>query len=405
MNLKDKIKKLLLSDDTDEQSAILADIRLSNTTSSTIELIKAPIKSVKKVRKADNEYVYDIGMKNESKPWYFGNNILIHNSVYFSAYPTLKNDIDNGNIEWNKDIAVELYDNICDIVNESFPGFMVQAFNCPTNRGNVIQCGREIVAISGLFITKKRYAVLYYDKEGKRKDTNGKEGEIKAMGLDLKRADTPEYMQDFLSEILSDVLHGLDEQIVLDKIKVFRTDFKNKPGWDKGTPKRVNNIGKFLALLEDGVKTIEDKKGKKKKVKVTVPGHVTASINWNRLLKLNGDRYSMNITDGFKVIVCKLNPNVWGFNSVAYPIDEPRLPQWFKDLPFNHKMMEESIIDKKLGNLLSVLDYDIKSTEQTNQFVNIFEEENIIDEKITKVLSNNKSTEQSTTFTSLFDFD
>jgi DNA polymerase elongation subunit (family B) len=57
-----------------------------------------------------------------------------------------------------------------------------------------------------LFITKKRYAVLNYDKEGKRLDVDGKPGKIKAMGLDLKRSDTPEYMQNFLEEILMDVL-------------------------------------------------------------------------------------------------------------------------------------------------------------------------------------------------------
>ena len=51
-------------------------------------------------------------------------------------------------------------------------------------------------------ITKKRYAVLYYDKEGKRVDVAGKEGSMKAMGLDLKRSDTPVFVQDFLGSFL-----------------------------------------------------------------------------------------------------------------------------------------------------------------------------------------------------------
>jgi hypothetical protein len=61
---------------------------------------------------------------------------------------------------------------------------MQDAFHCPKSRGEVIKAGREIVASKGLFITKKRYAVLYYDKEGKRTDTGGAPGKIKAMGLD-----------------------------------------------------------------------------------------------------------------------------------------------------------------------------------------------------------------------------
>ena len=34
------------------------------------------------------------------------------------------------------------------------------------------------------FITKKRYAMLVFDNEGKREDVDGKAGKIKAMGLD-----------------------------------------------------------------------------------------------------------------------------------------------------------------------------------------------------------------------------
>ena len=39
---------------------------------------------------------------------------------------------------------------------------------------DVIAAGREIVAESGLYITKKRYAALVYDLEGFRSDVDGK---------------------------------------------------------------------------------------------------------------------------------------------------------------------------------------------------------------------------------------
>ena len=64
---------------------------------------------------------------------------------------------------------------------------MKKAFGVDTKQGEIIQAGREIVASSGLFITKKRYAALIYDLEGERKDVDGKLGKIKAMGVDLKR--------------------------------------------------------------------------------------------------------------------------------------------------------------------------------------------------------------------------
>ena len=39
---------------------------------------------------------------------------------------------------------------------------------------DVIAAGREIVAESGLYNPKKRYAALVYDVEGFRSDTDGK---------------------------------------------------------------------------------------------------------------------------------------------------------------------------------------------------------------------------------------
>ena len=84
-------------------------------------------------------------------------------------------------------------------MNTTFTSFMTKAFHCPSTRGSIIKAGRELVAIKGLFITKKRYAVLYYDREGERTDNAGKEGKVKAMGLDLKRSDTPEVKQYYIN--------------------------------------------------------------------------------------------------------------------------------------------------------------------------------------------------------------
>ena len=281
-------------------------------------------------------------------------------SAYFSAYSSLKNEIAKGQIPWDKDTVIQLYDTIAAEVNSTFPQMMLDGFHCPKSRGEVIKAGREIVAIKGLFITKKRYAVLYYDKEGKRQDVEGKPGKIKAMGLDLKRSDTPEFMQKFLEEILTKVLNGSQEKEILDRIVEFRTEFKARPGWEKGSPKRANNITEY-----------EEKE--KKAGKANMPGHVRASINWNTLRRMNGDKYSMQIVDGMKVIVCKLKTNPLGYNSVAYPVDELRLPKWFQDLPFDHAEMETVIINNKVENLIGVLEWDLNSTTETNTFGSLFD--------------------------------
>ena len=249
---------------------------------------------------------------------------------------------------------------------------MEKSCHCPRERGAIVSGGRELVATTGLFITKKRYAVLIYDLDSVRLDKLDEHGakkkgaihgvgKIKAMGLDLKRSDTPKIVQDFLSRILLDTLLHVSKEKIIENIKVFKEMFAQMPAWEKGTPKRVNNLTNYIA--------VEEREGKS-----GMPGHVRAAMNWNNLRKMYGDNYSMKIVDGMKIIVCKLKANPMGYTSVAYPIDVLHIPQWFKDLPFDNGLMEETVVDKKVENLLGVLNWDLaNNTQISSKFDSLFE--------------------------------
>ena len=280
-------------------------------------------------------------------------------STYFSAYPILKDQIDKGEIAWDKDTIIEYYDAACEEVNKTFPGYMNRAFHTTYDLGQIIAAGREVVGEAGIFITKKRYAILVFDLEGKREDVDDKPGKIKAMGLDLKRSDTPDYMQKFLEEVLMMVLTGSLEEDVIKRIVAFRTEFRAKPSWLKGTPKRVNNLTNHTKNFE--------KTGK------CGVGHAMAAINWNRLKKMNSDAYSIDIVDGMKTIVCKLKRNPLNMTSIGYPTDELRIPEWFKDLPFDDEAMEDAIVGRKLENLLGELNWDLSAAEAKTTFNDLFE--------------------------------
>jgi DNA polymerase elongation subunit (family B) len=269
-------------------------------------------------------------------------------SCYFTAYPALKLQIESGELTWDKETCIGLYDGIADQANESFPAFMEKAFHAPRKNGEIIKAGRELIGDRSIFITKKRYAINIFDKEGKRKDKDGALGDIKAMGLDLKRADTPKYVQEFLMDVLEMVLQrGKNREDVIERVKEFKRMLVAQDSWTKGSPKSVNNLTKHTQIF--------DKTGK------CGVGHARAAINWNYLRRMNSDNYSQQIVDGMKIIVCKLKPNPLGFNSIAYPVDELRLPTWFKELPFDDGAMESTLVDEKIDNLLGVLNWDIKS--------------------------------------------
>ena len=67
------------------------------------------IKSIERIDSYD-EYVYDVIMEDSSLPWFFANNVLVHNSCYFTM-EGLVNNIDEG---------IELANGIADYVNSTF---------------------------------------------------------------------------------------------------------------------------------------------------------------------------------------------------------------------------------------------------------------------------------------------
>jgi hypothetical protein len=196
--------------------------------------------------------------------------------------------------------------------------------------------------------------------EGHLLDTHGTPGKVKAMGLDLKRSDTPKVIQDFLSDILLSVLTGADRETIITKVRDFKLIFTERPAWEKGTPKRVNNLTKYSKE--------EERLGK-----ANMPGHVRAAMNWNNLKRMMNDQYSMSIVDGMKTVVCKLKDNPLGYTSIGYPTDETHIPTWFKDLPFDDAEMEVGIVDQKVENLLGVLKWQIaENTQIATTFDNLF---------------------------------
>ena len=292
-------------------------------------------------------------------------------SCYFSAYPALKEEIQRGEIEWTKESVIELYDNLASAVSETFPEFLLTKLNVPESRSRgVIASSRETVSESGLWITKKRYACLMYDKDGIRLDVDGKPGKIKAMGLDLKRSDTPKFIQKFLSEILLDTLCGKSEKDTLTKIREFKEKFEDLKPWQQGTPRAVNKLSFYRDKIADAV--MKRQRG----IEVGnlhVPGHVSASLFWNRLREINQDFRSMKIGDGQKIIVCRLKANNdYREDSIAFPVDEPHLPEWFTQLPFDSDEMMTTIVDKKVENLLGVLKWNLKSTSKQATMFNRF---------------------------------
>jgi DNA polymerase elongation subunit (family B) len=170
-------------------------------------------------------------------------------SNYFTIKPILES-LTEGGFELSKESFVELANGVADAVNDSFPGFITKAFNVAPERKDLIKCGRELCMTNGLFLKKKHYAVLYYDKDNIRQDKGDQpDGKLYIKGLATQRADTPETIQKFLKEVLHKVLTGSGEREVIEFVREFRTKVKTLHPWEKGTPKRANNVTMYESKM------------------------------------------------------------------------------------------------------------------------------------------------------------
>jgi DNA polymerase elongation subunit (family B) len=263
-------------------------------------------------------------------------------SAYFKTYAE------------NKEDAVAIADHLADHVNEMFPGFMEKFFNTQGDRSKLIVGGREIVGKSGLFMdVKKKYTIKVVDKEGKAVD------ELKSMGSELKKADTPKVVQNFLKALMELVLdsepYPTIEKFVNDnRIGLIK---KNSEILALGTAKQVNNLDSKYAEWE----RVE----KPKKGKVNLPGHVRAAINYNELVK-QFEEGAKQIQTGDKVVIFYVKMNQFNIKSIGFPSDKMHVPEWFtENFQVDMALTEEKLIDAKLAGIFNALDWEVPTLQRS----------------------------------------
>lgn len=268
-------------------------------------------------------------------------------STYFSvATPEFK--AKHPDFVYTKEKVIEYVDWISSEVDKSYAEHVKKIFHVTDKNAEIIRAAREIIATRGLYVSKKRYALLVYDDEGTRYDVHGKEGKLKIKGLQIQRSDTPKLIRDLLKDMMNTLLVYNSRDKLVNIIKDFYNNNWGKLNpWEKGSPSAVNQLDMYVSQLRVDLKT-------------RVPGHVMASINWNRMIEIVGDKVSPMVKSGDKVVVCKLKPrNSLNMSSIAIPIDINTVPKWFKELPFDEQSMEDSVVDKTMDSIFGVLNWGI----------------------------------------------
>jgi DNA polymerase elongation subunit (family B) len=256
------------------------------------------------------------------------------------------------NFNYNRENVSKFYHTIAKAVDASYAEHVKNIFHVPDDNSKIIKADLEIVGEKALFVSKKRYAICLFEKDGLPiKD------KLKIMGLQIKKSDTPKIVRDVMKRMMEALLIEKNNDKVIQLLKDFKhNEWTNLEPWLKGSPKTANNIDKFTEDLS-------------RDIKARVPGHVMASINWNKMIDMNSDIKSPKIINGSKVVVCKLADNPWGMTSIAYPKDIIVFPKWFKELPFSEQAMTGSVVDKTLESVFGVLNMGLTLTDLENNDV------------------------------------
>jgi DNA polymerase elongation subunit (family B) len=266
------------------------------------------------------------------------------------------------------DKVVKIANDLTDKVNATFPGLLADNFFCDETNRKFILAVRDIVAIRGLFKEqKKKYALWAIMQEDKPTD------EVKIVGMETKRTNTPKYMQVFLEDLITRILkENLDYDQTYAIVDEFRsTKFRAMDPWKHGSSMSVKNIGQIQQAMDEyETKTEAGHIGLKKP---TSSAAVPAALNTNKLIQMHGeDRWGL-IREGDSVEFLYLLPNDHGFKTIALPVGATYIPEWFKHLPFDVRRNQDKILENALENTVGeVLDWDM--TAKKNNAAEVFVE-------------------------------
>jgi len=277
-------------------------------------------------------------------------NVIIYGDTDSCYFLTLGEDYED---------AVARADDIADFTNKSFPAFMASHFNCTGGRETLIKAAREIVGERGLFLrAKKKYTIKVVNLDGI--DLRAKP-KLKSMGSEIKKADTPKVVQDFLKELMNLILDGREYS----ELELFVNGHRGKLIRDEtnllalAPAKQVNNLD---ALYAEFQRTEKVGMGKMKHC----PGHVRAAINYNEVISILDPGGAKPLKAGDKAAILYLKPNQFNFKSLGFPTELIRLPEWFdENFIVDLKVTEEKMIDSKIDGIFEAMGMDLPTPQQS----------------------------------------
>lgn len=279
--------------------------------------------------------MFDIGMVDDPHT-FFANNILVHNSAYFSALPLI--DASKPEEEIIKDVA-EISNNLTEIINRSIAWLSTHHLKSINNELRFMQ--EKLIRRAVWGQAKKRYALLTIDNE------------MVVKGFDLVRSSFPTIFRKQQTKIIEEMLHNKGQTYLDTMVRTFKREYKNSSIFDIMLPSSVKEISKYKDVIKG------------------TPIHVKSAQNYNKLLALHKIESIPPINDGDKIVYAYMQQNPFGFETMALKGqgEDPELLVEFVEKFIDRERVFQSTFISKLDTLWHDLGWEkVEQQEPTNLF-------------------------------------
>ena len=283
-------------------------------------------------------------------------------SNYFNAEPLLRHLYPNFDemSEEDKDSVLEKEAlKYQDIITKDYDRLAKECFNVNTHR---LEMKTECVIRSAYFRSTRRYAQWITKQEGIKKE------KLDVKGLEFKKANFPPVLGDFFKTTLIDVLKGVKQDEIDDRVKSFKEEIISGkiPLTQLGNPQAVKKLNFYMERKARAGEMFSS-------IGKGAPAAVKASIIYNDLIrfwKLNNKH--TYITQGSKIKWIYMKPNPYQIDAIAFlEWDLPEKIRIFMEEYADRNKIFESILLNKLEGFYNDLGWTLSLNPYQKMFFNI----------------------------------
>ena len=288
-------------------------------------------------------------------------------STFFSSLPIIKKRFptaDYTNEEFMMEKTLVIASEVQEYLNSLFILFAKRFLNVENHRFHIKQ---EVIAKSGLWVAKKRYAHWIINDNGVHVD------KMEVKGLDTVRSNFPKAFKVLMREVLTMILKGASKDECDERVLSFKKSLYTLEVQDVAKPTSVKGIKKYSG--EDGG-TMLMKSGKNsmhEAIKGT-PAHVKATINYNNMLVFLGlNKQYPPLYESEKIRWAYLKPNEMNYEAIAFRgyDDPPEILDFVKKYIDAEKIYIHEL-EGKVGDIYNAMNWAMPS-ESAKQFSKFFE--------------------------------